>query len=127
MLCTYRPRSGMADELLALLRAHWPALRSAGLATARPPRLRRATDRLGRAVLVEEFEWRDPASAERAHATPAILALWGPMERLAEEMEFLEVAPLPYARAAGRARPGRSGAAAGRGPSRVGRKRSLAR
>jgi hypothetical protein len=118
MLCLYRPRKGKERALLALLRAHWPALRGAGLASARRPRLFRARDRSGRAVLVETFEWKDGRAAGRAHATPAVLALWGPMERLAEEMDFLHLTPVPLPRgAARRARASRAW---------LGRKRALA-
>jgi hypothetical protein len=49
-------------------------------------------------VLVETFEWKDGRAAGRAHGTPDVLAIWGPMERLATEMDFLELAPLASAR-----------------------------
>lgn len=124
MVCVYRPRRGKEEDFLAILRGHWAALRAAGLVTAKRARLRRATDRRGRSVFVEEFEWRDGRAAERAHATPGVLALWDPMERIAEEMEFLETSPVPGRGAGARAaRPPRSGGAA----SRAGRKRRLKR
>ncbi len=108
MLCLYRPRRGKEAALLALLRAHWPALRAAGLAAPRRPQVVRARDRRGRTVLVETFEWKDGRAASRAHATPEVLAIWTPMEALAEEMDFLELAPVRSP------------------PARSGRKRALA-
>jgi hypothetical protein len=98
MLCLYRPRKGKEAAFAELLRTHWPALRGAGLASPRPPELFRARDRRGRTVLVETFEWKDGRAAGRAHGMPEVLAIWGPMERLATEMDFLELAPLASAR-----------------------------
>jgi len=109
MLCLYRPKQGKARAFRALLDAHWPALRAAGLASSRRPTLFRATDRTGRTVFVETFEWKDGRAAYRAHTTPEIMEIWGPMERLGEWMDFLELAPVRPARAA-----------------RMGRKRTLA-
>jgi hypothetical protein len=105
MVCTYWPKKGGERRLLGLLEAHWPTLREAGLASAEPPQLYRGTDRKGRACFVEVFEWKDGRAAVRAHEHPEVMALWGPMEELAQAMEFVEIEPLPRRRGrAGRAR-----------------------
>ncbi len=45
-------------------------------------------------TVVEMLEWEDAAAAERAHATPDVMAVCGPMETLAEEMDFLALVAL---------------------------------
>jgi len=94
MLCTYRPRKGEEAAFLRLLAGHWPALRRAGLAAPVRPTLHRSVDRKGRTVFVETFSWADGGSVEAAHRSPEVMAVWGPMEALAVEMEFLDLEPV---------------------------------
>jgi hypothetical protein len=105
MVCTYWPKKGGERRLLGLLEAHWPTLREAGLAGPAPAQLFRGTDRKGRGCFVEVFDWKDGRAAARAHQHPEVMALWGPMEDLADAMQFVEVEPIPRRRRrAGRAR-----------------------
>src|SRR5262249_48635156 len=39
-------------------------------------------------VLVEIFDWKSAASAEVAHRSPEVMAIWEPMGALCEAMEF---------------------------------------
>ncbi len=94
MLCTYRPRAGKERALLGLLQRHWPALRRAGLATARPAKLWRARGKRGGTWFYEIFQWRDGSASEAAHYSPEVLAIWGPMEAILEDMELAEIEPL---------------------------------
>jgi quinol monooxygenase YgiN len=94
MLCTYRPRKGREAAFLRLLERHWPALRRAGLAAPVRPTVHRSVDRKGRTVFVETFSWADGEAAEAAHRSPEVMAVWGPMEALAAEMEFLDLEPV---------------------------------
>ncbi len=122
MLCTYRVRGGKEAAFLRLLRRHWPALRRAGLATAEPARVFRARGKRGGQAFVEMFSWAGPTASDAAHASPEVLAVWGPMGDLVDSMEFAEIEPVPMPIAAAAARrPRRRRARAGlsrRGPGR---------
>jgi hypothetical protein len=109
VLVTYRPKKGKESRFLSILKRHWPALRSAGLAAPTPPRAWRAKDkRSGRVHFVETFVWKDASSSDRAHSHPEVVAIWGPMMPLLESMEIavIEELALPAARSpAGARRP----------------------
>lgn len=100
-ICTYRVQAGKEDAFLELLEAHWPALRSVGLATEEPSQVFRGRDETGRTQFVEIFTWADPAGPGRAHELPEVMAVWEPMGKLVEErggrpkMEFPHFERLP--------------------------------
>ncbi len=102
----YRPKDGRENDLLELVKKHWPAARKAGLATDDPARLWKATDkRTGKVSILERFFWADADSSSRAHHTPAVQAVWGPMDEVLEDMTILvieEVASHPPAKKASR-------------------------
>jgi quinol monooxygenase YgiN len=100
MLCLYRVKDGRERAFQGLLARHWPALRSAGLASAEPAVAYRTEDRQGRTVFVELFSWADAHASDAAHRSPDVMAVWAPMGELAAEMEFLELAPEPLPRLA---------------------------
>lgn len=105
MLVRYTPRKGCERRLLALVSRHWPALRAAGLATAVPARVFKARDkRDGRLHFVEMFEWRDAGASATAHETPAVRAVWEPMEPLLEDMQLCRIEAVAAGRR--RVRPG---------------------
>ncbi|MBI5508370.1 MAG: hypothetical protein HY903_06425 [Deltaproteobacteria bacterium] len=92
VLVTYRPKKGREAKLLTLVKRHWPAVRAAGLATSTPPKIWSATDkRNGRRYVIEQFEWKSAAAADLAHRTPAVLAIWEPMEAVLDSMEIAVV------------------------------------
>jgi hypothetical protein len=96
MLVSYFPKKGKEKQLLALLEKHWPTLNKIGLATSMPARLWRATDkRTRREFFVEMFEWKNEAASETAHHTPEVMAIWGPMEPILENMQLTRLEPLP--------------------------------
>ena len=96
VLVAYRPRKGKERRLLALVRRHWPALDALGLVTGPPARIWRARDkRTGRVHFVEMFTWRDAAASDLAHRTPEVMAIWGPMESVLEDLELASVEPVP--------------------------------
>jgi len=89
MLCVYRPKKGKADELLALVKRHWPVLHAAGLATNEPALVYRASDkRTGLPFFVEIFSWRNEQASATAHETGAVRAIWDPMEKVLEKMDL---------------------------------------
>jgi hypothetical protein len=94
-LVTYYPKAGRDAELLALLKQHWPVLNRLGLATPRPAKLWRGTDkRTGKTFLVELFEWRDAAASDVAHQTPDVMAVWETMGPLLDDMQITRLEPI---------------------------------
>ena len=103
MLCTYRPKPGKERALLALVRKHGAALDRAGLASAEPARVWKSINkRTGRVAFVEIFQWQDATASARAHETPAVWKVWGPMEKVLEKMELAVLEEVPIRRARGR-------------------------
>jgi hypothetical protein len=94
-IVTYVPKQGKEAELLALVKQHEPALRKAGLVTSEPFRVWRAYDvRKRRVQFIEQFVWKNGNASNAAHQTPEVMAVWGPMEHVLEEMTICEVEPL---------------------------------
>ena len=88
----YRPKDGRENDLLELVKKHWPAARNAGLATDDPARVWKATDkRTGKVSILERFFWADADSSSRAHHTPAVQAVWGAMDAVLEDMTILVI------------------------------------
>src|SRR5688572_12403775 len=100
VICHYCVRKGSERDFEALLMRHWPTLRRLGTVTDAPSRIYRGQDRAGRPMYWEIFEWRSAAALEKAHAHPAVLAIWEPMDALCEardgrpNMEFPHVEKL---------------------------------
>ena len=95
VICRYQLKPGAEPEMLRLIARHWPTLHRAGLVTDEPPRVFRGLpgkSGAGRGtqprVLVEVFDWKSAASAEVAHRSPEVMAIWEPMGALCEAMEF---------------------------------------
>jgi hypothetical protein len=97
VICRYTLKPGAEPQMLRLLARHWPTLHRAGLVTDTPPLVLRGVPadadkekRHGKVagVLVEIFAWKNAQSAERAHQSPEVMAIWEPMGALCEAMEF---------------------------------------
>ena len=101
VIAAFKPKPGMQGSLAAAVEKHWRILRAENLVTDRPRYAMQSED----GTLVEVFEWLSPEAIERAHHTPAVLALWAefesaceyvPLSALAEAQHpFSEFAPLP--------------------------------
>ncbi|MBX3187685.1 MAG: hypothetical protein KF819_11745 [Labilithrix sp.] len=91
MLVTYRAKQGREDELLALVKKHWPELERLGLATDRPAQVWRGTDRKGVTSFIEMFQWKDSKSSDIAHQTPEVMAIWEPMGNLMDGMDITQI------------------------------------
>jgi len=72
VIAAYRPKGGRERQLLELVRRHADVLRAEGLITDLPAYAMRAAD----GTMIEVFEWSSNAAIERAHASPAVQALW---------------------------------------------------
>jgi hypothetical protein len=100
VLTTCRPKKGKEARFFTLLKRHWPTLKKAGLVAPTSPRIWRASDKRTRRVyFVEMFEWKDAKASDAAHRTPEVMAAWGPMLPLLENMDLALVKPvaLPFA------------------------------
>ena len=72
VIVAYAPRPGMVDQLLDAVRKHLQVLRGEDLVTDRPAHGMRAAE----GTILEVFEWQSAEAIARAHATPAVQALW---------------------------------------------------
>lgn len=72
VIVAYTPKPGKAQQLLAVVKKHVDVLKSQSLVTDKPAYVMRAQD----GTIVEVFEWRSAEAIEKAHANPAVLALW---------------------------------------------------
>jgi hypothetical protein len=133
----YRPKPGREAELAAIVAEHVPALRKLGLATRRTPIVARSRKD---GTIVEAFEWASSDAIARAHAHPAVQAIWArfaacadypALGQLAEAgeafagFEPVSFAAAPARRAPASAKPKRAPAAA-RKPARGAAKRGEA-
>jgi hypothetical protein len=89
-IAAYKPKPDQGTALDALIARHWRVLRERDLVTERPRHAMRAAD----GTVVEVFEWRSAEAVERAHADPAVLALWSEFDAVCE---FVPIAALPEA------------------------------
>jgi len=91
VIAAYRPREGQDAALRALISRHVPALREAGLATARPVLLLRS---LTDGTYLEIFEWASADAARQAHEHPVVRKLWEEFDGMSE---FRSLGSLPEA------------------------------
>ena len=95
-LCTYRVKRGKEKEFEKLLGRHWPTLRGLGLVNAKPPLQFRGLDESKKTFFVEILTWRTPNSAEVAHHSPEVMAVWEGMGALVEERRGRPAMEFPY-------------------------------
>ena len=87
VIAAYRPKKGKAKGLLAEVKKHLPTLRREGLVTKAPTVALRAKD----GTILEIFEWKSAKAVEKAHHSPAVLAMWG---RFSKVCDFVTLASL---------------------------------
>ena len=96
MLVSYFPKKGKEKKLLALIKKQWPVLHRAGLVSKMKPQIWRAADkRTNRLFFVEMFQWKDARASDIAHRTPEVMALWGPMETVLDDLQLSRIEPIP--------------------------------
>ena len=91
VLAVYRPKPGKAAELDRLVAGHLAILRAEGLVTDYPSTVLKSRD----GTIVEIFEWVSADAIDRAHANPAVMALWA---RFGAACDYLPIADLPEAK-----------------------------
>ncbi|MBZ5537980.1 MAG: hypothetical protein LAO31_18645 [Acidobacteriia bacterium] len=98
MLVSYYPKKGKEKKLLALIKKQWPVLHRAGLVSKIQPQIWRASNkRSNRLFFVEMFQWKDARASDIAHRTPEVMAIWGPMEPLLENLQLSRIESIPLA------------------------------
>lgn len=85
----YRPKPGRSGDLLAIVKAHVPALRKLGLVTARVPIVARSRKD---GTIIEAFEWASAEAIERAHRDPVVQKHWARFAECAEYPTFGQLA-----------------------------------
>jgi len=101
VLCVYRPRKGNEAAFLKVLHRHWATLHAKGLTSRKRAKAWRGQSKKGAVVYFEIFEWKNADAVASAHQSPEVLAVWEPMERLTESMEFFNSVPVPIASGTG--------------------------
>ena len=72
VIVAYTPKPGKDLQLLACVKKHLEVLSAESLVTDKPAHVMRAGD----GTIVEVFEWRSAEAVGKAHANPAVQALW---------------------------------------------------
>jgi hypothetical protein len=95
-LAAYRPKPGVAEELLQLLAEDLATLRRRGHVTERPAPMVRTEN--GELLVV--LEWSTTHAVDDAHVDSEVLAVWERKARLADYIapEALAGAGIPFAR-----------------------------
>lgn len=95
VICRYVVKAGKEDEMVELLRRHWPALHELGLVTDEKPLIYRGLpsrkpggEHGAASTFVEIFSWKSERSPQIAHETPGVMAVWEPMGGICENMDF---------------------------------------
>ena len=84
VICTFRVRADAEAEFTELLGRHWPTLHDLGFVTDEPAAIYRELD--AQPTYVEIFTWAG-GGYEQAREHPAVLAIWGPMDRMLEDRD----------------------------------------
>ncbi|HUJ31352.1 MAG TPA: hypothetical protein VLY23_08740 [Candidatus Acidoferrum sp.] len=85
VLSTFRPRTGMEDELLKTMNQNWSTLHKLGLVLEEPHLVLRGKDDAGKPIFVEILTWRDHEAAD--HVPAEVQAIWDRLQSLVEARE----------------------------------------
>jgi hypothetical protein len=83
---TYHVQAGKLDELLGVLKEHYPACRKLGLVLAAPHVILSGTEDGGKPVVIEILTWKDgdaPDSVPEHH--PEVKKIWDRLNALVEK------------------------------------------
>ena len=88
VIACFRPKPGMDERLLELVKRHVPTLRKERLAGDAPVIAGRAPD----GTIVEIFTWASQAAIDSAHETAAVGALWAEFADACDYVSIADVA-----------------------------------
>ncbi len=80
VMAMYRPKEGMSDKVIEIIREHHGVLDSQNLVTDRRPLVLRAGD----GSFIEIFEWISESVVGEAHKNPVVAAIWNRFEEVCE-------------------------------------------
>src|SRR5262245_56206818 len=85
VICQYRPRAGLVEEFMALVREHRTVLTDLGLVTTAPEVVYIGEDQDGSGpLIVSIFQWLEGEGSRRAAQHPQVGVIWERMETLVE-------------------------------------------
>ena len=90
VIAAFKPKPGREAQLRAVVEKHWRVLRAENLVTDTPRQAMTAAD----GTVVAVFEWLSPEAIERAHANPAVHALW---DEFAQACDYVPLSALAEA------------------------------
>jgi hypothetical protein len=85
----YRPHPGKENELLQVVREHYPVMRGQGLVTDRPPIIMKSSD----GCIIEVMEWSNSDAIGEAHSNPEVGKLWKRFDECSKYNETLSSIP----------------------------------
>ncbi|MBS1518289.1 MAG: antibiotic biosynthesis monooxygenase [Bacteroidetes bacterium] len=88
VITCFKPKEGMENELLEVIKDHIPVLRKEGLVTDRICHVMRSSN----GSILEVFEWKSQEAIENAHKNERVLELWKRFEKACtyEKLSSLE-------------------------------------
>jgi hypothetical protein len=96
VICAFRPKAGMEQGLLEVVRDHMPTLRTQDLITDRSAYVMRASD----GTILEIFEWKSAEHTRQAHENPVVRKLWKRFEEVCDYISLRDVpgtdGPFPH-------------------------------
>jgi hypothetical protein len=85
VICQYRPRAGVVDDFMTLVRDHRKVVTDLGLVTPAPEVVYIGEDQDGSGpLIVSIFQWLDAEGSRRAAQHPQVAVIWERMETLVE-------------------------------------------
>lgn len=84
VISAYKPKANKEQELIEVVKAHVPILRSLGMATEREVIAMQAKD----GTILEVFEWVSAKAIEDAHKHPDVHKMWGEFEKCCEYVKL---------------------------------------
>ena len=88
VIVAYKPKPGMEQALAAAVEKHLRVLREEALVTGKPAHVMRASD----GTILEVFEWLSTEAIAKAHANPAVQALWGEVAAVCDYVPLASLA-----------------------------------
>ncbi|HMK11144.1 MAG TPA: hypothetical protein VK461_06165 [Acidimicrobiales bacterium] len=86
VICQYRPRAGLVDDFMDLVREHRSVLVELELVTSTPEIVYIGGDQDGAGpLIVTIFQWAEAEGSRRAAQHPRVGAIWERMETLVED------------------------------------------
>lgn len=87
VIASYKPKDGMEEELLDVLRDHMPILSMENLITDFPAIILKSK----KGIYLEIFEWKSQEAINKAHVNENILELWKRFEKVCTYINLSDI------------------------------------